>query len=87
MEAYPAEHDRLLMKLRVTINIEENKRESVMRTWIQRNGVAPLLFLKAKDEGFVNIQIDIKPDDRESLLFVQAVIRTTGCKVHQQQVD
>ncbi|MBR6077108.1 MAG: hypothetical protein IKP63_02010 [Paludibacteraceae bacterium] len=75
------------MKLRVTMNIEEDKRESVMRTWIQRNGVAPLLFLKAKDAGFVNVQIDIKPDDRESLLFVQAGIRTTGCKVHQQQVD
>lgn len=69
------------------MNIDEDKRESVLRTWIQRNGVAPLKFLKAKDAGFVNIQIDIKPDDRESLLFVQAVIRTTGCKVHQQQVD
>lgn len=69
------------------MNIGEDKRESVMRTWIQRNGVAPLLFLKAKDAGFVNVQIDIKPDDRESLLFVQAMIRATGCKVHQQQVD
>ncbi len=39
------------MKLRVTMNIDEDKRESVMRTWIQRNGVAPLLFLKAKDAG------------------------------------
>lgn len=68
------------------MNIEVEN-DSVVRTWIQRNGVAPLLILKAKDAGFVNVQIDIKPDDRESLLFVQAVIRTTGCKVHQQQVD
>ena len=69
------------------MNIEETQRESVLRQWIQRNGLAPLKFLKAKDEGFVNIQIDIKPDDRESLLFVQAVIRSTGCKVHTQQLD
>ena len=69
------------------MNIDEDKRESVMRTWIQRNGVAPLLFLKAKDAGFVNVQIDIKPDDLESLLFVQAVIRKTGGKVHLQLVD
>ncbi len=75
------------MKLRVTMNIDEYTSESVQRLWRQRNGVAPILFLRAKDEGYVNIQIDIKPDDRESLLFVQAVIRTTDCKVHQQQVD
>lgn len=69
------------------MNIEETQRESVLRQWIQRGGVAPLKFLKAKDEGYVNIQIDVAGGDRESLLYVQAVIRATNCKVHTQQVD